>query len=73
MQIYENFSMKTSKVLNPQLNDCETMWQILEDKLFVGEKLFVPLVRTFKPIDTRWKRPISVDLRNNIIAGFLVL
>ena len=54
------------KILNPQLNDCETMWQIFKDKLFEGEKLFVPLVKTFKPIDKRWKRPISVDLRNNI-------
>ena len=45
------------KILNPQLNDCETMWQIFKDKLFEGEKLFVPLVKTFKPIDKRWKRP----------------
>ena len=35
------------KILNPQLNDCETMWQIFKDKLFEGEKLFVPLVKTF--------------------------
>lgn len=55
-----------STVLNPQLNDCETMWQIFKDKLSEGENLFVPLVKTFKPTDKSWKRPINVDLRNDI-------
>ena len=38
----------------------------LEIKLIEEEDLFVPLVKTFKPLDNRWKRPFSVDLRNNI-------
>ena len=42
------------------------MWQILRDKLIEGEKLFVPPVKIVKPLDKRWKRPHSVDLRNNI-------
>ena len=48
-----------STVLNPEINDCETMWQILKDKLTSGEKLFVPKVKMFKPLNKKWKRPLS--------------
>ena len=41
------------------------MWQIFRDELIEGEKLFVPLVKTFKRLYKRWKRPLSVDLKNN--------
>jgi len=37
-------------VFNPQINDRETMWQLLKDKLIVGEKLFVPQVKMFRSI-----------------------
>jgi len=34
-------------VLNPQINDCETMWELLKHKQIVGEKLFVPQLDMF--------------------------
>jgi len=42
-------------ILNPQINDCKTMWQVLKDKLIVGERLFVPQVKMFKPLNKNGK------------------
>jgi hypothetical protein len=42
------------------------MWQLLRDKLIEREKIFVPQVKMFKPLNERWKIPLSLDLINNI-------
>ena len=51
-------------VLNPQSNNCETMWQLLRDKLIEGEKLYIPYFNNLKPYNNKWTRPLSKDLRN---------
>ena len=42
------------------------MWQFFKNKLLEGEKMYVPLVSNFKPINKNWKRPLPADLRNKI-------
>jgi len=50
---YNNFcsflNVDWSITLNPQSNNCKTMWQLFRDKVIEGEKLFIPQVRIFKP------------------------
>ena len=55
-------------ILNPQSNNCETMWQIFKDKVIEGEKLYIPQVKNFNPKNKNWKRPLSVEIRD-IIKG----
>jgi len=51
---YNNFhsflNVDWSTTLNPQSNNCETMWQVFTDKVIEGEKmLYILQVRIFKP------------------------
>ena len=40
------------------------MWQVFRDKVIEGENMFVPKACIFKPNNKKWKRPLSMDLRN---------
>lgn len=51
-------------ILNPDINDVECMWTKFKDKILESSNLYIPLVSDFRSWKkSKWKRPISVDLR----------